>query len=186
MQRSLMILHWPFASSLIMHYEHRSHEFLITDETSSQRSPEWLTTMLPRICKMLSLHWAKPRSSPSAPTIYVVQPWKAFSKIKSWEKNFAERELRERLPVCTNESERFNQYLFNFPTKFRCDFNRIQEAFFLPSICCNDCDSKEEFKRKKEKKNAIKYLRETFSSIYKFFHSISESQRKVSKRFYFR
>lgn len=133
MQRSLMILHWPFASSLIMHCEHRSHEFLITDETSSQRSPEWLTTMLPRICKMLSLHWAKPRSSPSARTIYVVQPWKAFSKIKSWEKNFGERAGTAWAPACVYQWIRKIQSIFaQFPDEILLWFQPDSKSILPP------------------------------------------------------
>lgn len=75
----------------------------------------------------------------------------------------------------------FNQYLFNFfPAKcVRCDFNWIQWNILLScvvsSICCNDCDSKDEGRREikwKESEQDQIFARKTFILDDKFFQAI--------------
>lgn len=75
----------------------------------------------------------------------------------------------------------FNQYLFNFfSTKcVRCDFNWIQWNILLScvvsSICCNDCDSKDEGRREikwKESEQDQIFARKTFILDDKFFQAI--------------
>lgn len=123
------------------------------------RSPDWFIIKLLEHQKC-SLHWAEPRNKIFS--IYAIQPWKAFRKIKNWKRSawmeMPKRELRVHVYQWISENSINICSIFFPPTEcvlwFQLDSRNISFFFllFCSSICCNDCDWKEEFKRKKSRK----------------------------------